>query len=62
MPITSRLLRSQINDLTLKMNKRLKMLGKYGADNQWFIWLEEREILRRRLRKLDNRNLKGSLK
>ena len=63
MPTTSGLLKSQIDDLTCRMHNRITLLGeKYCRDNrdvEWDLMFKERLYLKRQLKKLNERNLKG---
>lgn len=63
MPTTSGLLKSQIDALTVKMHNRITLLGeKYCRDHtdlEWELMFKERLFLKRQLKKLVGRNLKG---
>jgi hypothetical protein len=61
MPTTSGLLKSQIDELTRRMRKREKLLGKdrYFGDLEYMKMFDERIHLREQLRKLNARKLKG---
>jgi hypothetical protein len=63
MPTNSGLLKSQIDELTIKMHNRVTLLGplyfRDHSDVEWDLMFKERLYLKRQLKKLNDRNLKG---